>query len=97
MNIYSLDVKVGATAYIKADTPEQALELAKQHMTYTGIQFSDRHQNLDEAGDPVICMDGRPYPALAENEEVIALSPVMTIHGPWDDVVPELAEESINA
>jgi hypothetical protein len=37
-------------------------------------------------------MDGRPFACLADNEEAIALSPVMTIHGPWDDADVERAD-----
>lgn len=74
MKIFSIDVRIVATAYIKADSEEEALALARG-MRGGGIEISSRHQ---AAGDN-ICFDGGAYSGLADNDEDIALSPAMTI------------------
>lgn len=82
MNLYSIDITVIATAYIKADSAEEALVHA-WNMAETGIELSSRHQPAGED----ICIDGRPYSAMLTNSEAVALSPAMTIHGPADPAV----------
>lgn len=90
MNVYSIDILIGGTAYIKAESEEEALSIAKSNMDLVGIEFSDRYQPI---GDN-ICMDGRSFQNLIDHDEEIALSPVMTIHKVWDKgATPEFVEE----
>lgn len=85
--LFSIDVKIYGTAYIQADTAEEALEKIKA-FNHTGIQFSDRRQDIGEFADRELIMTGECYsPDMPE----ISLSPVMTIHGPDEDAVAELA------
>lgn len=87
MKLFSLDIPLVATAYIKADSAEQALKLANEWMTETGIEFSSRHQNIGEQ----LCIDGCPYACLARNDEAIALSPAMSLNTKayvLDDIEP---------
>jgi hypothetical protein len=87
-NIYSIEIKICATAYIVAGSEAEAQQLADT-LADEAIEFSDRHQNVGEN----ICVDGRSYDAMADNDEPIALSPVMTVHGAWsDDSEVELVE-----
>lgn len=72
--LFSIDVPIYVTAYIKAETAEEALNLAKAELCDRGIEFSNRYQGLDDN----LCMDGRPYECLFENDEEIALSPAVT-------------------
>lgn len=76
MNVYSFDVNLVGTAYIKANDPEDALKIAET-LVDTGLEFSDRHQYL---GDD-ICMDGGSFRGLYDNDEAIAFSPAMSING----------------
>lgn len=87
--LFSLDVRIYGTAYIKADTPEQALEKAAE-LKWKGIQFSDRRQEISEFADFEIVMTGERYgPDLPE----ITLSPVMTIHGADEGDEPEFVQK----
>lgn len=76
MKLYGIDVDINATAYIKAETREEALAIARRDLTNTGLELSSRHWSL---GDN-LCVDGRSYECLLENEEDIALSPAMSIN-----------------
>jgi hypothetical protein len=73
--LFALDVRIVATAYIKADTREQALAIANRDLVGQGLEVSSRRQFLGEN----VCFDGRAYECLADNEEDIALSPAMTV------------------
>lgn len=79
MKLFSIEINVVATAYIRADTAEEAAELARKHLVDTGIILSSRHQPCGEN----ICIDGRSYEDTIKNEEPIALSPAMKIVGPY--------------
>lgn len=74
--LYSTTVTIYATAYILADSPEEALEKAAA-ITDTGIEFSNRRQDI---GDDGLCISGESYSA---DMPEISLSPAMTI-GPVD-------------
>lgn len=76
--VYSIDIKICATAYIVAESLEEAQDLAND-LEDKGIELSSRYQPI---GDDM-CIDGSSYEALAENDERVALSPAMTIHGLW--------------
>jgi hypothetical protein len=84
-NLYSIDIKIYGTAYIKADSEEKALEIAKSlHMD--GIE-------LREDRDAEIPITGQRFddPDLPE----LSLSPAMTLYGPDEDVTPDLVESGI--
>jgi hypothetical protein len=85
MNVYSIDVKIYATAYIRAETQEQALEIARE-LKDTALNFPDYVDS-----DPMI--SGRQYddPDLPD----LSLSPIMTIHGPDAEDTPNFVEELI--
>jgi hypothetical protein len=76
VNVYSIDVPIVATAYIVAESPEAALEIANRDLADTGIHFSDGYQPL---GDN-LCIDGCTYDLLLDNDEEIALSPAMSLN-----------------
>jgi len=84
MTLYSIDVKVWATAYIKADSEEEAQKIADSMRDWT-LQLSD--EPID-AGDVMIFggdFDGPNMPALS-------LSPLMTIAGPEEGMQVEEVE-----
>ena len=78
MKLFSLDISIVATAYIRAETPEEAAELARQHLVDSEMQLSSRYAPMGEN----ICIDGSSFEQTIENEEAIAFSPAMTIVGP---------------
>ena len=88
MNIYSIDVQIVGTAYIKAESEEEALKIANS-LPNEFLEFSNGHQCI---GDD-ICMDGGSYQGLADNDEPVALSPAMTITGVFNGEGIELVEE----
>lgn len=69
-NLYSIDIKVVATAYIKADSEEEALEKVK------GLHLD----GIEVSGD-IISERQFDDPDLPE----ISLSPAMTLYEPIDD------------
>jgi hypothetical protein len=79
VNLYSIDIKVVATAYVKANSEEEAREKAK------GLHMD----GLEVSGDPLISERRYDDPELPE----ISLSPAMTIYEPLDHI--ELAHENI--
>ncbi len=71
MPIFSVDVRVAATAYIRAATPEAAMEIAK------GLEGT----MIDVSGDSMISdlkLNDKDLPN-------VSLSPMMTIQTPFDD------------
>lgn len=76
MKLYQLNVNIVGTAYIKAESEEQALEIANRDLRDVGLEFSDRHQPI---GDN-ICIDGCPFEGLVDNDEDIAFSPAFSIN-----------------
>ncbi|TPJ51772.1 MULTISPECIES: hypothetical protein [unclassified Mesorhizobium] len=86
MNLYSIELKIAATAYIKAVDEEQALAAAMD-MVGNGIELSE---DLC-AGIPIT---GRRF----DDEDLpeVSLSPAMTIDSLWSpDTTPDLAEEDV--
>lgn len=75
LNLYSIDVMICGTFYVKASTPEEALEKARK-MSGGGIIVPD--DTCNEASEPDFC--GREFddPLLPN----ISISPAMTIHDP---------------
>jgi hypothetical protein len=90
MNVYSIDVRIVATAYIKAESEAEALEIIRG-VKDTGLEFSSRHQSIDDD----ICVDGGDYRSLYDNDESIALSPAMTLVEPIGEDL-DLSEEDID-
>ena len=76
VNVYSIDIPLVATAYIKANSPEEALDIANAELTDRGLEFSNRYQPIGEA----VCMDGGSFEGLLDNEEDIALSPAVSLN-----------------
>lgn len=86
MNLYSIDVRLYATAYIKAETEAEAQAIANN--LATTIEFSDRAQ---EVGDGIE-VTGESF-----NFDMpdVTLSPAMTLVGPDEGDKVTLAEELI--
>lgn len=81
MPLYSIDVKLYATAYIKARSPGEALKIARE--------LKDCSPSiLDHAGDVPVCGAIFSDPELPD----VSLSPAMTIHGPDRGARPDIAE-----
>lgn len=80
MKLFSLDINIIATAYVRAETPEEAQELVRQHLVNTGMHLPDDHEPFSDE----ICIDGGPYKKTILRTEPISLSPSMTLVGPVD-------------
>lgn len=78
--IYSIELRICATAYIVADNEAEAQRLADE-LADTGMELSSRYQPAGEG----ICIAGGSYASLVDNAEPVALSPAMTVHGSWTD------------
>jgi hypothetical protein len=85
MNVYSIDVMIAATAYIKADSPEEAMAKVAAHLV-------NQEMVVAQYADGTGIISGRRFsdPALPD----VSLSPAMTIHGPWEGQKLYLMEES---
>lgn len=74
MTIYSVDVKICGTAYIKADSPEQAQK-----------KLDELYQSgFEVAPDTYVCDLPFNHPDLGE----FTLSPAMTLYGRFGDDTP---------
>ncbi len=77
--LFSIDVRLYATAYIKAETEAAALEIAK------GLSGSclEMHEDMDAE----LPISGKDF----ESEDLpdVSLSPAMTVHGPNEDAEPD--------
>lgn len=82
-NVYSIDVRFYATAYIRADSEAQALEIAK------GLK--DESLEVEASGNSDIEVSGADFdsPELPD----VSISPAMTCHGPDADAVIEDVSE----
>ena len=81
MKLYSIDVRLYATAYIKAKSAAQARTIAES--------LKDRSPHIfGHAGDVLICALPYDHPDLP----LVSLSPAMTIHGPDADAQIERAD-----
>jgi hypothetical protein len=87
MNLYSIDVRVYATAYIKAESKEEAERIAKEKLCNVGLEFPD---TLDWMDPP---LSGLAY--TNPNLPDVSLSTSMTIFGIDDDVEVQLSQENI--
>lgn len=79
--VYSIDVPLWATAYIKADSPEEALKIA-QAQARGYVEVSGAEPDSDVAISGLRTDD----PELPD----VSLSPAMTIHRVGDDAPVEL-------
>lgn len=82
MNIYSIDVQVCATAYIRANNEKEARKVAE------GLQDSSP-DILDAGGDVEVSGLAFDNPDLPD----VSLSPAMTIHGVWPGAEVERADD----
>jgi hypothetical protein len=77
-HIYSLDMKLCATVYVRAASKDEALTRAKAFASDT-FEFNGETVSGRQFNDPKL--------------PDVSLSPAMTGHGLWDaEPVPELAE-----
>jgi hypothetical protein len=92
MNVYSVDIKICATAYIKAESEEKAIEIANREFAKnSGMELPD---NLGWLEMPIT---GLSYdsPDLPD----VSLSPAMTFYGPFngDEEAASLVEMDVPA
>jgi hypothetical protein len=79
--IYRIDMMVAATAYIRANSEDEALQLARA--------MRDDTLEVADAGSEVPISGARfDDPDLPD----VSLSPAMTVRGPFKSERPELAE-----
>lgn len=95
MAVWNLDLKVCATAYVVADTAEEALAKLRAHFTmHDSTPLEVLGLEVDEgcAGDFEI--SGSTY----DDEDLpeISLSPSMTIYAPEPGAVMEYVDETDN-
>lgn len=86
MKLYTLDMQICATAYIKADSPEEALTKANQWLADAQLEVA----GVD--GDTIINGLRLDDPELPE----VSISPAMTILGPFEGDIPEETDERID-
>lgn len=88
MKLYSIDIKIYGTAYIKADSEEEALQKARENLTQVGLEFPCHFRDLiSDHADGNIFMTGERFnPDMPE----ISFSPAMTSDGPDPDAEVEL-------
>lgn len=80
MNLYAIDIKIAATAYVKANSKDEAYSLVCElNSTF-----------LELKGDIIsdLSFDSEDLPNLS-------LSPAMTIHGPFTANLVDLVQEDI--
>lgn len=71
MKLFSIDLKVAATAYVRAENKEQAIAALKAELARSGtdlVEFEISGLSFDNPELPTI-----------------SLSPAMTVWGPWGD------------
>jgi hypothetical protein len=80
MAIYRQDVKICATAYIRADSAEEAARIVKEKLSDTGAELP--------VGEGIeIAVSDRMFndPRLPD----VSLSPAVSFYGAWDRLSPE--------
>lgn len=80
--IWAINVRIYATAYIRAETQEAALEIARKL----------KDETLEVDGDEMISEASLESPDLPD----VSLSPSMTIEGVDDGDVPWFASDGVN-
>lgn len=81
MNLYSIDIQIVATAYIKAESPEEALTIAHSQLNTT--------MELNENRNGEIPIDGSDFKHL---EPTVSLSPAISLNGPLEGQIPDLVD-----
>jgi hypothetical protein len=84
MKVFRIDVKFYATAYIKADSAEEALVIAKTMKGDCLTVPEGEHLESD------IVVSGAQYDSPGLPDE--SISPILTCHGPDDDAYPDCVE-----
>jgi hypothetical protein len=86
MNLYQVELKICGTAYIKAESEKEAMEIAKK-LNMDCLELTPQDGEV-----PISGLDFK-NPSLPG----VSLSPAMTIHGPWDEkTTADLAEADID-
>jgi hypothetical protein len=82
MKLYSIEIQICATAYIKAESAEEAMKIAKE--------LKGDILEIDEQ-DGELPISGREYdnPNLPD----ISLSPAMTVEGPCENETPDCVHD----
>lgn len=76
MNLYQIDVRIVATAYIRAKSAKEARQIANDEFKDTTLTLSDDGAEVDEG--PEVCGLPFDHPDLPD----VSLSPCMTLAGP---------------
>jgi hypothetical protein len=88
MPIYSIDVKIYATAYIRADSEKEATEIA-QSLSQTALELPDC-EDISNGDEPIAItgttLDGPNLPD-------ISFSPAMTLYGPDEGITAEYSND----
>lgn len=71
MNVYSIDLKVAATAYVRASSKQEAIAALKDELCAFGTDIADFEVSSRRLNDPDL--------------PDISLSPAMSVWGPWGD------------
>lgn len=86
MNVYGVEIKICATAYVKARSEAEAIEEVRK-LDGTFLELQE-----DDGNDPPISNRRYDDPSLPD----ISISPAMTVYGPWDqDATAEVVAEDV--
>lgn len=86
MAIYSIDIKLCATAYIRASSAEEARNILKQHIGETeGIEGEDDVRDIVDDSR----FDGPNIPEFS-------ISPAVTYYGPWSDNIDHVYLDQVS-
>jgi hypothetical protein len=86
MNVYSIDVRIVATAYIKAESEAEAKQIAAAQLAGSQLCLPDR------VSQPEGCVEIFGLEYSHPDMPAVSLSPAMSVDGPAD-AEPELVEE----
>ena len=76
MNLYSIDIKIVATAYIKAESEKEALEIAKENFD------SNCSAELPKGEGNYVTVSDKLFDS--PDLEDVSISPEISFCGPWD-------------
>lgn len=82
MKLWSIDIKICATAYIKAETEEEAMKIAND-LKNNGLELDEQ-----DGETPISCKQYSD-PDLPD----VSLSPAMTLYGPWEESTPDCVHD----
>lgn len=91
MKVFQQDIRIAATAYIVAETEEEAREIVKRELTNVGAELLEESEGGFVRGadfDTLLeeCEDNDYAPRAT-------ISPAITIEGPFAECVFEIAHE----